>query len=157
MLARSLLLLFLRFLRWVEVGVTKTTLKTGRNPVFDNLGNLTEQARTTKDLWRSQWDNRQPSNGLKFNRQPSRMQIDVSRQKALRYSKFHYFSWSSRTLAPEESLLKLEKSVSMFSKTYSLDVTRPYNFLKSENIWKGQDNIQHTKVNFDLYRNQYLL
>ena len=45
----------------------------------------------------------------------------------------------------------------MFSKTHSLDETRPYDFLKSENIWKGQDNIQETKVNFDLYRNQYLL
>ena len=62
----------------------------------------------------SHWVNRQPSNGLKFNRQPSKkvlfyrqplkMQIDINRQKVLRYLKLHFSADLHRLRAPEESL-----------------------------------------------------
>ena len=35
--------------------------------------------------------NRQPSHGLKFNRQPSKMQSSINRQEVSRYFKSHYF------------------------------------------------------------------
>ena len=84
--------------------------------------------------------NPQPSNGLKFKRwppknvifyrQPSKMQIDVSCQKLSRYFKSHYISIDlDEPLAPEE-FQNLKKSVPMFSKTPSLDITNiPYNLL----------------------------
>ena len=39
-------------------------------------------------------------------------------------------------LAPEAWISKQEKPVPMFSKQVSIDITRPYNLLKSENISK---------------------
>ena len=52
--------------------------------------------------------NRLPSNGLKFNRQPSKkdifhrqtskMQSNINRKSVSRYFKSHYFSWSSKTV-----------------------------------------------------------
>ena len=86
------------------------------------------------------WANPQPSNGLKFKRwppknvifyrQPSKMQIDVSRQKLSRYFKSHYISIDlDGSLAPEE-FPNLKKSVPLFSKTLSLDITNVhYNWL----------------------------
>ena len=58
------------------------------------------------------------------------MQIDVSCQKLSRYFKSHYISIDlDEPLAPEE-FQNLKKSVPMFSKTPSLDITNiPYNLL----------------------------
>ena len=89
--------------------------------------------------------NRQPSNGLKFNRQPSlkRLYFTVNRHKCrfifnrhdhkvLRYLKFHYFSWSSQT-SGSWRISKLENSVPMLSKN---TLSRHYKTLQLAYIWK---------------------
>ena len=89
--------------------------------------------------------NRQPSNGLKFNRQASlkRLYFAVNRHKCrfifnrhdhkvLRYLKFHYFSWSSRT-SGSWRISKLENSVPMLSKT---TLSWHYKTVQLADIWK---------------------
>ena len=80
--------------------------------------------------------NRQPSNGLKFNRQPSKKDIfTVKRLKCaviLTAKAFKGISnltiWTSRTLGSWK-ISSLDKPGAMFSKTISLNITRPYNLL----------------------------
>ena len=78
--------------------------------------------------------NRQPSNGLMINltsavekgnfyRQPSKMQINILKtvKKFQWISLSHYLSWSSLTSGSLE-ISKLEKPVTVFSKTFSPDI-----------------------------------
>ena len=62
------------------------------------------------------------------------MQIDVSRQKLSRYFKSHYISIDlDGSLAPEE-FPNLKKSVPLFSKTLSLDITNVHYNLLTVNL-----------------------
>ena len=49
--------------------------------------------------------NRQPSNGQKINRQPSKKAVVISRQTVSRSFKSHYFSCSSRTAGSQRIVL----------------------------------------------------
>ena len=76
------------------------------------------------------------------------MQVKINRQKVSKYLKSPYFSWSKRNFGSYR-ISKLEKAVPIFSKTFFLDITTPYNLLISENVAKflkvkGQDNLQNT-------------
>ena len=58
------------------------------------------------------------------------MQIDVSRQKLSRYFKSHYISIDLDGPLAREEFANLKKSVPLFSKTPSLDITNiHYNLL----------------------------
>ena len=97
--------------------------------------------------------NRQPSNGLKFNCQSTKKvifyrqtsQVNINRQKALRYLNFHYFSWSSRTPSLLKNLLTGKLSFHVLRNT----LFRHYKTLQPTYIWKyleilkaeGQDNL----------------
>ena len=77
------------------------------------------------------------------------MQINVNLRKVSRYFKSHYFSWSSRTYGSWR-FSKLEKPAPIFSKTHSLDITRPYNLLIFEIIskfykWKTKSTSNKTQ------------
>ena len=61
---------------------------------------------------------RQQSNGLKFNGQPSKMQVKVNRQKTSKYFKSHYFSWSSRHSGSWRISSKLKKNSSHVLKNH---------------------------------------
>ena len=99
--------------------------------------------------------NRRPSNGLKFNRQLSKMQIDINRQKGSRPFKSCFFLSIS---ADSHGLLALEecqtrKPVPMFSKRslQTLQDLRTCSYLKLFRNSKGQENLQNTTVNINLY------
>ena len=71
--------------------------------------------------------------------QPSKMLITINRQKDSRDFSPHYFSWSSRDSGSWKIWIsKLEKQASThgFKKILFLDITRPYNFRKSEKLLK---------------------
>ena len=70
--------------------------------------------------------NHQPSNIIIFYHHPSKMRININCQKVSRYFKSCYFLWSLRA-SGSWRISKLEKPVGMFSETFSLDITRPYN------------------------------
>lgn len=69
--------------------------------------------------------NRQPSNGLNLNQQPSIMQIKINHKKVVRYFKSRDFNQSLQTSGPWK-IYKLVQPVPMRSKKIlSLDITRP--------------------------------
>ena len=67
------------------------------------------------------------------------MLITINRQKDSKDFSPHYFSWSSRDSGSWKiwiSKLEKQSSTHVFKKTLFLDITRPYNFLKSETLLK---------------------
>ena len=85
------------------------------------------------------------------------MQSNVNRAKDSRYSRSHYFIWSITNFWLLRDLKNLltgttsSHQCSQQSKTLSLDITKPYNLLLSENtskfyIWKTKVYLQNTTV-----------
>ena len=100
--------------------------------------------------------NRQPSNGLKFNCQSTKKvifyrqtsQVNINRQKVLKYLNFHYFSWSSRIPSLLKNLLIGKLSFHVLRNT----LFRHYKTLQPAYIWKYLEFLEakgHTKVNIN--------
>ena len=74
---------------------------------------------------------RQPSKDAIFNRQPTKMQFKINRQKVSRCFKSYYFSWSWQN-SGSLRISKLEKPVLLPKNTPS----RQYSILQPAYIWK---------------------